>query len=708
MVGTGNDQPTDNLRRIKSTEAKGLTSYRARDNVRVVEFDARRICLLFFPPIITPVRAPRARYTILGEAIRYIVPGHMQCSIGCGGQSCKYDNPSYWSDNQQAIKGLYSSWVTDHLLAMSRPSTEIIEKYNIIDQFRRNGIKTVINLQIPGEHASCGNPLEPESGFSYHPEVFMENNIYFYNFGWSDYGVANLTAVLDMVKVMAFALQEGKIAVHCHAGLGRTGVLLACFLAYATRMTANQAILFVRAKRPNSIQTRGQLNCVRQFVQFLAPLRSVFSCAEPRFNPVTLSQYLNRQRHILHGSERKELRHLPKIVQLVSRLLIDIAENRQVIEEDILEAPDIHDLEMTLSIIEEMGPEMFSKQPRLPGTPTLPRHFNEPPIFYHRKSLSYSESDLRRLGSQLNLLTQPLSTVTQSNAELSITPTKAAVTGTQSQSFHSNVSDVSQGSLGSLWQVKNVEIQKDVSILLKKVKQKTIKRSESVGNREPTKQGSMLSRWKAEQREELVMNGMKPQVREEEQSEKSEVPFITLQSELSLEARRLLVAQSLAVDLFLDGEEEHKSKVLSWQAELNLGGGWERLCMERDPFILTGLMWAWLEQLKEPVISIQEAKALNPNTDAQTVLNTLDQASKQTLTCILDCMAHMLMIPQEVENAFLNRTIKAFTWMKNDPEDGSKVYESMTAVLRGVLEDMRNEVLVKDETPTSPSSFTLT
>lgn len=99
---------------------------------------------------------------------------------------------------------------------MSRPSTEIIEKYNIIDQFRRytqlvlrsfnsslsitsstfgdenneiymslfcvcmfvsrNGIKTVINLQMPGEHAHCGNPLEPESGFSYQPEVFMENN----------------------------------------------------------------------------------------------------------------------------------------------------------------------------------------------------------------------------------------------------------------------------------------------------------------------------------------------------------------------------------------------------------------------------------------------------------------------------------------------------------------------------------------------------
>ncbi|KAK1898875.1 Protein tyrosine phosphatase domain containing protein 1 [Dissostichus eleginoides] len=595
------------------------------------------------------IRAPRAKYTIVGEAIRYVVPGHMQCSIGCGGPACKYDNPNYWSDNQQAITGLYSSWITDHLLAMSRPSTEIIKKYHIIDQFRRDGIKTVINLQIPGEHASCGNPLEPESGFSYRPEVFMENNIYFYNFGWSDYGVANLTTMLDIVKVMAFALQEGKIAIHCHAGLGRTGVLIACFLAYATRMTANQAILFVRAKRPNSIQTRGQLGCVRDFVQFLAPLRSVFSCAEPRFNPVTLSQYLNRQRHILHGHERKELRHLPKIVRLVSRLLLDIAENRQVIEEDILVAPDVEDIEMTLSVIEKMGPEYFLKEPRLPGAPTLPRHFHEPPIFYHRKSLSYS----------------------------------------------------------SLWQIKNSENQKDGSRLLQKAQQSTIQRTWSVGNNDSTKRGSFLSRWKDEQRDGVVMNGMKHGDRREE--EVSEVPFITLQSELSPEARRLLVAQALAVDFCLDGGEEHKSSILAWQAELNLGGGWERLCMERDPFILTGLMWAWLVQLKEPVISIQEAKALDPNnTDAQTVLNTLDKACLQTLTCILDCMAHMQQIPEEVENAFLNRTIKAFTWMRNISEDDSKVYESMIAVLRCVLEDMRRIAKEQEEMQAMSPTFSYT
>lgn len=316
-------------------------------------------------------------------------------------------------------------------------------------------------------------------------------------------------------------------------------------------MTANQAISYVRAKRPNSIQTRGQLRSVRDFVQFLNPLRSVFSCAQPQSNPVTLSQYLNRQRHILHGNERKELRHLPKIIHLVCRLLVDIAENREVIEEDILEAPDVHDIEMTLSIIEKMGPEIFAKEPRLPGSPTLPRHFHEPPIFYHRKSLSYSESDLRRLGSQLNLLTQPLTSSFASEVNLP---------ASQSQDQNSSTSDVSHSSTGTLWQIKNVENQKDGTTVLKKTKRKAVQRSESAGNGKSDGKGRML-RWTAAQRDELEVNGAASQNKEEP----SEVPCITLQSELSLEARRLLVAQALAVDLFLDGQEEQKNRVLVWQ-----------------------------------------------------------------------------------------------------------------------------------------------
>lgn len=37
------------------------------------------------------------------------------------------------------------------------------------------------------------------------------------------------------------------------------------------------------------------------------------------------------------------------------------------------------------------------------------------------------------------------------------------------------------------------------------------------------------------------------------------------------------------------------------------------------------------------------------------------QASRETVMCILDCFAHLLTIPEEIENAFLEQATKAFT-----------------------------------------------
>lgn len=42
--------------------------------------------------------------------------------------------------------------------------------------------------------------------------------VYYYNFAWKDYGDASLSSLLNMVKVLAFAVSEGRVAVHCHAG----------------------------------------------------------------------------------------------------------------------------------------------------------------------------------------------------------------------------------------------------------------------------------------------------------------------------------------------------------------------------------------------------------------------------------------------------------------------------------------------------------
>lgn len=61
------------------------------------------------------------------------------------------------------------------------------------------------------------------------------------------------------------ALAAGQaVAVHCHAGLGRTGTLLACYLV-ARGLTPGDAIAQLRAARPGSVETAEQVAAVGAF-----------------------------------------------------------------------------------------------------------------------------------------------------------------------------------------------------------------------------------------------------------------------------------------------------------------------------------------------------------------------------------------------------------------------------------------------------------
>lgn len=130
---------------------------------------------------------------------------------------------------------------------MQRPSTRLIEQFSLVKVFQTNNIGAIFNLQQSNEHASCGDGNEPSSGFSYLPEIWMDSNIYYYNFGWPDMSTPGFQTMLDIVQVMDYTLKKDtKVAIHCHAGLGRTGLTIACYYIYAENIAR---LVMINCKR---------------------------------------------------------------------------------------------------------------------------------------------------------------------------------------------------------------------------------------------------------------------------------------------------------------------------------------------------------------------------------------------------------------------------------------------------------------------------
>lgn len=208
-----------------------------------------------------------------------ITPLDAICKIGCGGPDCKHCDPCRGRSEPitSAIDGLNASWVTHNCIACTRPSTRLIEKYDIIAQFMKHGVTCVYNLQSPDEHADCGDG-NIDNQWSYDPEAFIAANVSVRCYGWPDFGCPTYEHMLRMVRDMATETDRGgRVLVHCHAGHGRTGLLIACWLVFASGYTPAEAITLVRLRRAKAIQTAGQAAMIKGFATYLRKLRAIFN-----------------------------------------------------------------------------------------------------------------------------------------------------------------------------------------------------------------------------------------------------------------------------------------------------------------------------------------------------------------------------------------------------------------------------------------------
>jgi len=136
------------------------------------------------------------------------------------------------------------TWITPSLAACSYPDSD-----NALVELASEGVSLLINLHT----RTNGAPRPARHGIT---ELHLPTR---------DFTAPTLDQIERGIAALRQAVSDGRrAAVHCGAGLGRTGTLVACYLV-ASGTSASEAIKAVRRARPGSIETRGQETLVHRY-----------------------------------------------------------------------------------------------------------------------------------------------------------------------------------------------------------------------------------------------------------------------------------------------------------------------------------------------------------------------------------------------------------------------------------------------------------
>jgi atypical dual specificity phosphatase len=156
-------------------------------------------------------------------------------------------------------------WITEGRLAGGGVPTSLRELRWLVKQQGIRSIVTIKEKPLPSEWSRSGN----SSGHTNNNNI--DTKIDYFNMSIDDYGALSLRELDYVVNYLRRQIDNGKsVLVHCTAGKGRTGVILAAYLMKKDRdLSAKQAIKLLSKIKGESIQSKEQERIVFEYEKYI-------------------------------------------------------------------------------------------------------------------------------------------------------------------------------------------------------------------------------------------------------------------------------------------------------------------------------------------------------------------------------------------------------------------------------------------------------